>query len=55
MVSNLIATPNKALLLSLKLKKKCEGRDIVLRLFTRVRAVGHRRGVGAHVKGSELP
>lgn len=54
MVFNLIGSPNKARLLSLKLKKKCEGRDIVHRLFARVRTVGHHRGVGAHFKGIRI-
>lgn len=39
----------------LKLEKKCEGEDLVLRLFTRVRVIGHHRGIGAlELKGSEL-
>lgn len=57
MVSILIDTSNKALLLSLKLKKKrvCVWmRGSVHRLFTRVRAVHHHRSVGTHLKGIRI-
>ena len=54
MVSNQIDTSNKTLLFSQKLKKKCEGGDVVLRLFTKVRAVVHHKGVRTlGLKGSE--
>lgn len=60
MVSNVIDTSNKALLLSLKLKKKgvcvCGGAGggDVHRLFTKIRAVCHHRSVSTHLKGIRI-
>lgn len=41
--------------MSPKLKKKCEGRDVVLRVFISIRTVGYRRGVGGTwIKGIRM-